>query len=292
MKKARGSGAACWALPHSPAQRRWKPIACAPIAKACAWTRRCERCGVEMDEFPEATQEQKNAGAYIELHIEQGPVLEKLELPLGVVLGTKGVERHAITFHGQEAHSGSTPMNARHDALAACAKLALEIRRHCDETRGCGLHHGQRENISGNRDGGGGALRSDTRSARSGRASAGDDVSRGARSERTVCERGALHGGMVAHLADRADRVSSEDGGIVRRSDSRDGGEVASHAVRAAARCGGSFARGNSDGDDVRAVGGGISHNKIEDTKEEHLELAVRAFDRLASKAMEFVAKG
>ena len=52
----------------------------------------------------------------------------KVKLPLGVVLGTKGVERHAITFHGQEAHSGSTPMNARHDALAPCAKLALEIR--------------------------------------------------------------------------------------------------------------------------------------------------------------------
>ena len=55
-------------------------------------------------------------------------MLERLGLPLGVVLGTKGVERHAITFHGQEAHSGSTPMNARHDALAAAAKLALEIR--------------------------------------------------------------------------------------------------------------------------------------------------------------------
>ena len=55
-------------------------------------------------------------------------MLEGLGLPLGVVLGTKGVERHAITFHGQEAHSGSTPMDVRRDALAAAAKLALEIR--------------------------------------------------------------------------------------------------------------------------------------------------------------------
>src|SRR5580658_8440671 len=86
------------------------------------------RCGVEMDRFGEATQGQKNAAAYIELHIEQGPVLEKMNIPLATVLGTKGVERHAITFHGQEAHSGSTPMNARRDALAAAAKLALEIR--------------------------------------------------------------------------------------------------------------------------------------------------------------------
>ena len=83
------------------------------------------RCGVEIDRFAEAEKERKDAAAYIELHIEQGPVLERLDLPLGVVLGTKGVERHAITFHGQEAHSGSTPMNVRRDALAAAAKLAL-----------------------------------------------------------------------------------------------------------------------------------------------------------------------
>jgi len=86
------------------------------------------RCGVHMDHFPEAEKERANAAAYIELHIEQGPVLEKLGFPLGVVLGTKGVERHAITFHGQEAHSGATPMKQRRDALAAAAKLALEIR--------------------------------------------------------------------------------------------------------------------------------------------------------------------
>src|SRR5882724_1967958 len=86
------------------------------------------RCGVEIDRFPDAEKEQKNAAAYLELHIEQGPVLERMSLPLGVVLGTKGVERHIITFHGQEAHSGSTPKNARRDALAAAAKLALEIR--------------------------------------------------------------------------------------------------------------------------------------------------------------------
>src|SRR3954470_20392902 len=86
------------------------------------------RCGVEVARFPEAERERENAAAYLELHIEQGPVLETRGLPLAVVLGTKGVERHLFTFHGQEAHSGSTPMNARRDALAAAAKLALEIR--------------------------------------------------------------------------------------------------------------------------------------------------------------------
>jgi N-carbamoyl-L-amino-acid hydrolase len=65
---------------------------------------------------------------YLELHIEQGPVLESMDLPLGAVLGTFGVERHRITWTGQAAHAGSTPMDQRRDALAGAAKLALEIR--------------------------------------------------------------------------------------------------------------------------------------------------------------------
>src|ERR1700761_5748241 len=86
------------------------------------------QCQIEVERIGDAASERAQAGAYLELHIEQGPVLESMQLPLGVVLGTKGVERHAITFHGQEAHSGSTPMAVRRDALAAAAKLALEIR--------------------------------------------------------------------------------------------------------------------------------------------------------------------
>ncbi len=85
-------------------------------------------CGVAIGQIEQATVEQRNLAAYLELHIEQGPILERLGKPLAVVQGTKGVERWAITFRGQEAHSGSTPMEARRDALAAAAKLALEIR--------------------------------------------------------------------------------------------------------------------------------------------------------------------
>ena len=70
----------------------------------------------------------ETAAAYLELHIEQGPVLESMGLPLGAVLGTYGVERWRITWTGQAAHAGSTPMDKRRDALAGAAKLALEIR--------------------------------------------------------------------------------------------------------------------------------------------------------------------
>src|SRR5499427_6071550 len=69
--------------------------------------------GVELERALEARRELENAAAYLELHIEQGPVLESLDLPLGVVLGTFGVERHQITWKGQAAHAGSTPMDRR-----------------------------------------------------------------------------------------------------------------------------------------------------------------------------------
>jgi beta-ureidopropionase / N-carbamoyl-L-amino-acid hydrolase len=86
------------------------------------------RCGVNVERIGDAGRERENARAYLELHIEQGPILERMGLPLATVLGTKGVERHIVTFFGQEAHSGSTPMDVRRYALAAAAKLSLEIR--------------------------------------------------------------------------------------------------------------------------------------------------------------------
>src|SRR6266567_3947549 len=85
-------------------------------------------CGVSIESIGDAQRERDYAAAYLELHIEQGPVLEKLGLPLGAVLGTKGVERHVVGFTGQSAHAGATPMDLRRDALAAAAKLALAIR--------------------------------------------------------------------------------------------------------------------------------------------------------------------
>jgi N-carbamoyl-L-amino-acid hydrolase len=84
--------------------------------------------GVDLDGALTARSQLANAKAYLELHIEQGPVLESLDLPLGVVLGTFGVERSRFTWRGQAAHAGSTPMDQRRDALAGAAKLALHIR--------------------------------------------------------------------------------------------------------------------------------------------------------------------
>jgi hypothetical protein len=85
--------------------------------------------GVELDSALDARRQLEHAAAYLELHIEQGPVLESLDLPLGAVLGTFGVERHRIIWRGQAAHAGSTPMDQRRDALAGAAKLTNRVRK-------------------------------------------------------------------------------------------------------------------------------------------------------------------
>jgi allantoate deiminase len=86
--------------------------------------------GVQLDRMPDAAAYLKriDARAYLELHIEQGPVLESMNKPTGVVLGTFGVERHLLRFTGQAAHSGSTPIPMRRDAFLAAAQTALECR--------------------------------------------------------------------------------------------------------------------------------------------------------------------
>jgi hydantoinase/carbamoylase family amidase len=85
-------------------------------------------CGVDLDDAPGAAERLRGAAAYLELHIEQGPVLLDGGRLACAVSGTFGVERHLVTFTGQAAHAGSTPMRLRQDSLAAAARAALEIR--------------------------------------------------------------------------------------------------------------------------------------------------------------------
>lgn len=247
------------------------------------------RCGIEIDRFPEAQREQKNAAAYLELHIEQGPVLERMGLPLGVVLGTKGVERHLLTFHGQEAHSGSTPMNTRHDALTAAAKLALEIRpiamKHADAVCTIGSVKtfpgivtavvGRCEATLDQRDLDGAVLATMFREAR-------EASERFAQEEKCTVEWSRIWSiepvPFHSHLIVLCDQAIREISGSSHRLPSgplHDAAEVARAGIPTVMMF-------------VQSVGG-ISHNKIEDTKRQHLELAVRALDRLADKTIDWI---
>jgi N-carbamoyl-L-amino-acid hydrolase len=249
------------------------------------------RCGVEMDRFADAGKERQNAAAYLELHIEQGPVLEQLGLPLAVVLGTKGVERHGIIFHGQEAHSGSTPMNARHDALAAAAKLALEIRniarKHADAVCTMGSLKtfpgivtavvGRCEATLDQRD-------LDTQILAQMFQEAQDASRRFAEEEKCTVEWSRIWNiePVPFHpaLLDLCEQAVREVSGKSHRMPSgplHDAAEVSRAGISAVMMF-------------VQSLGG-ISHNKIEDTREEHLEMSVVALDRLASKTADWILR-
>ncbi|MGI9659050.1 MAG: hydantoinase/carbamoylase family amidase [Gaiellaceae bacterium] len=94
--------------------------------------------GVEIDRAPDAHRQLDSALASLELHIEQGPVLERLALPLAAVVGTTGIERHRVRFTGQSAHAGSTPMDDRRDPTAAAARFLLDVREIARQGGGVG----------------------------------------------------------------------------------------------------------------------------------------------------------
>jgi len=247
------------------------------------------QCQIDIERIGDAGSERGQAGAYLELHIEQGPVLEAMHLPLGVVLGTKGVERHAITFHGQEAHSGSTPMGARRDALAAAAKLALEIRslarKHPDAVATMGSVKtfpgivtavvGRCETTLDMRDLDAGVLASMLADAREA-------------SQRFAAEEGCTVDWsriwsiepipFDSRLIEFCDQAVRETAGRSHRLPSgplHDAAEVARAGIPVVMMFTQSLA--------------GLSHNPAEDTRIEDLELAVQALDRLARKTVQWL---
>lgn len=246
-------------------------------------------CGVDIDRIGEATAGQKDAAAYLELHIEQGPVLEKLGLPLGIVTGTKGVERHAITFHGQAAHSGSTPMGMRRDALAAAARLALEIRAIADKHEDAVCTMGSVKTFPG------------IVTAVVGRCEATldqrdldpDKLAQMYREAQEASRRFAEMEGCTVEwskiwtiepipfhpeLLDLCEEAVFEASGTRFRLPSgplHDAAEVARAGIPTVMIFTQSLR--------------GISHNKIEDTRKEHLLMGVTALDRLASKTVDWI---
>lgn len=90
--------------------------------------------GLDDSKLPEAKH--SNVLAYLEFHIEQGPVLENEGLPLGVVESIAGQSRYHVHFHGHANHAGTTPMNLRQDAISAAAEWIVEVERYAKSTPG------------------------------------------------------------------------------------------------------------------------------------------------------------
>ncbi len=104
-----------------------------------AWLDHVDREGITLCDAiralggePESALEASAPGlsGYLEIHIEQGPVLEREGLPVGVVTAIAGQTRARIVLTGEAGHAGTLPMDARHDALAAAAEAVLAVERH------------------------------------------------------------------------------------------------------------------------------------------------------------------
>ena len=245
---------------------------------------------VDLDSALDARSELENAAAYLELHIEQGPVLESLDLPLGAVLGTFGVERHRVTWRGQAAHAGSTPMDKRRDALAGAAKLALELREIAARVGdGAVITSGgvvtkpgivtsvveTAEQLLDMRHLDAGRLAEMHRQAR-------EASERFAEEENIEVEWERIWQiePILFELVDAAEEAVREVTGTSHRLPSgplHDAAEVSRAGVPTAMLF-------------VQSLRG-LSHTKLEDTKPEHIELAVQALDRLATKTLERFAK-
>ena len=249
--------------------------------------------GVELDHVLDARAELESAAAYLELHIEQGPVLEALDLPLGAVLGTFGVERHRITWTGQAAHAGSTPMDARRDALAGAAKLALELRSIAARvgdgavctSGGVTCRPGIVTSVVETAE----QLLDQRHLDATKLATLLDDARRA--SERFAVEEGievaweriwSIEPILFAPaLVELCDEAISEVAGASHRLPSgplHDAAEVARSGVPTVMLF-------------VQSLRG-LSHTPLEDTREDHLELSVEALDRLASKTLDRIVSG
>jgi N-carbamoyl-L-amino-acid hydrolase len=247
--------------------------------------------GVDLDGATAASNELEGAVAYLELHIEQGPVLESLGLPLGVVLGTFGVERHQVTFRGQAAHAGSTPMDKRRDALAGAARLELEIREIANRT-------------------GDGAV-----CTMGGVVTKPGIVTSVVETAECLLDQRHLDAAKLAEMLEEAKRASEQyaaeehldvewqriwsiepilfDDGLI---------ELAEQSIEQVAGPSHRLPSGPlHDAAEVARAGiptvmifvqslRGLSHTKLEDTKEEHIELAVLALDQLTAQTIERVA--
>jgi N-carbamoyl-L-amino-acid hydrolase len=245
--------------------------------------------GIDLDRVKECGRELEGAGAYLELHVEQGPVLLDMDLPLGTVLGTFGVERHAMTFHGQAAHSGSTPMNRRKDAFLAAARMSPEIYEITDRHGGvctigsCTTKPGIVTSVV-----------EECRITLDQRHLDAGALSRMLADAREASERFARDGNVSVEwsrlwqidpvlfhddLLALCDEAIVETCGVTHRlpsgplHDAAEPGRIGVPTVMMF----------------VQSLHG-ISHNKIEDTREEHIEMSVTALDKLVSKTIAWLS--
>jgi N-carbamoyl-L-amino-acid hydrolase len=245
--------------------------------------------GVDLERARDAGRQLAGAAAYLELHIEQGPVLERLDLPMAAVLGTYGVERHVVRFTGQRAHVGATPMDMRRDPVASAARLVLEGRRIAEAA--------------------GSVTTVGTVATPDGIVTAVAPVCELVIDQRHL-DPEALQA-MLAEAKTQSSRIAEQEGcevswelqwRIPPRPFHSQLIEFADEAVRETAGTSHRMPSGAlHDAAEMASAGvptvmlfvqslRGLSHNREEDTRPDHIEASVEALDRLAAKTIAWVA--
>jgi hydantoinase/carbamoylase family amidase len=236
--------------------------------------------GVDLDRAPAAAARRESLAAYLELHIEQGPVLEREGGAVAAVTGTAGVERLRLTFCGQAAHAGTTPMDLRHDAGLAAAETMLAVeaaaRRHggVGTTGELALQPGIVTAVAGQAE-----LLVDLRHAEA------EPLAEMLADTRAAAREAAT--GRGCELAEteiwRIEPIPFDDRLVAAaRAEADDGRAIPSGAIHDAAE----LARHVPTAMMFTSSTGGLSHAKEEDTPQAHLERAIAAFGRLAERAI------
>jgi N-carbamoyl-L-amino-acid hydrolase len=240
--------------------------------------------GVRLDEMTSAASRLDRVGALLELHIEQGPVLESEGIPIAAVSGTVGIERWRFRFEGRASHAGTTPMDARRDAGLAASTVALEAERIAAAHKGVAtagslqLRPGAPTVVPGEAD-----LVIDLRNRDLGALSEmleeAEAAAQGAAQNRGCeCAVDRIWGidpiefdpGLVEIARAACQQVAGSDRVLISGA-LHDAAEVARKLPAAMLF--------------VRSIGG-VSHSPAEDSSNEDLELGIRAFAELAERTM------
>jgi len=239
--------------------------------------------GVELEKAPLAASRLDRVDALLELHIEQGPVLESEGIPIAAVSGTVGIERWRFLFEGHASHAGTTPMDERHDAGLAAATVALEAERIADAHSGVAtagslqLRPGAPTVVPGEAN-----LVVDLRNRETGEL--GEMLEEVEAAAESAAENRGCY--CVVDRLWRIDPVDFDPGlvGLAREVCKEVAGSdrvLVSGALHDAAEIARKLPAAMLF---VRSIGG-VSHSPEEDSSEEDLELAIRAYADLAERA-------
>jgi len=246
--------------------------------------------GVDIERLDGARTRLRDVKAYVEVHIEQGPVLESLGHGISTVTGTKGIERERLIFRGQAAHAGTMPMPMRRDSFRAASRFALAVAEIGDRHDGVttvgavACKPGVVTAVAGET-----TITLDMRHIDAGSLASMFTESKAAAQAAAEAEGCTVEWEHIFRIPPMPFHPKLLDAArtSVREVEGHDV-EIPSGALHDASE----MARSVPTVMIFSSSTAGLSHTKEEDTPEDHLHMAADAFDRTCRRAMDLVAAG